>query len=87
MNVGIRQAEVQLAREILLQIGSGGPRSFNLGVEIGQIVIVGALWPLLWWLNRQAVATSLRIVVSLLIFLLGAAWFCERTFGFKLLPI
>jgi hypothetical protein len=60
--------------------------SFNLGVEAGQIVIVGALWPLLWWLNRQAVATSLRIVVSLLIFLLGAAWFLERTCGLKLLP-
>ena len=27
--------------------------SFNLGVEGGQLVIVGVLWPLLWWLNKQ----------------------------------
>jgi hypothetical protein len=61
--------------------------SFNLGVEAGQIVIVGALWPLLWWVNRQASASMLRIAASLVIFLLGAAWFCERTFGFKWLPV
>src|SRR6266576_461867 len=28
--------------------------SFNLGVEAGQVVIVGALWPILWWVNRRA---------------------------------
>jgi hypothetical protein len=60
--------------------------SFNLGVEAGQIVIVAALWPLLWWINRQPVAYVLRVVVSLLIFLLGAAWFLQRTFTLKLLP-
>jgi hypothetical protein len=61
--------------------------SFNLGVEAGQIVIVGALWPLLWWINRRASASMLRIAASVVIFLLGAAWFCERTFGFKWLPV
>jgi hydrogenase/urease accessory protein HupE len=60
--------------------------SFNLGVEAGQIVIVGALWPLLWWLNRQSWSSRTRLAASVAIFLLGAAWFCERSFGFKLLP-
>ena len=74
--------------------------SFNLGVEAGQIVIVGLLWPILWWLTRHeklSPASSpgfgrtwsswLRLCASVVIFLFGALWFCERTFAFKLLPI
>lgn len=61
--------------------------SFNLGVEAGQIVIVGLLWPALWWLNRQAWSSRVRLGASIVIFLFGAAWFCERTFAFKILPI
>jgi HupE / UreJ protein len=74
--------------------------SFNLGVEAGQIVIVGLLWPLLWWLTRQETSAKVwnpgfsrswpsfvRVSASIAIFLLGALWFCERTFAFKLLPI
>ena len=61
--------------------------SFNLGVEAGQIVIVGSLWPLLWWLNRQTWSSRSRLAVSIVIFLLGAAWFCERSFGVRLLPL
>jgi hypothetical protein len=59
---------------------------FNLGVEVGQIVIVAALWPALWWVNRQAWAGRFRVGCSIIIFLLGATWCGERTFGFKLLP-
>jgi hypothetical protein len=61
--------------------------SFNLGVEAGQIVIVGALWPLLWWINRQSWAAAFRVGLSVVIFLLGAAWFVERTFRLKFMPI
>lgn len=58
---------------------------FNLGVEAGQIMIVGALWPLLWWVNRQHWSFIFRVSLSVVIFLFGAAWFCERTFGLKIL--
>lgn len=60
--------------------------SFNLGVEAGQIVIVGALWPLLWWINRRPWAARFRIGSSVIIFLFGAAWFVERTFRLKFMP-
>lgn len=60
--------------------------SFNLGVEAGQIVIVGALWPVWWWIQKRDWAPRFRLTISLLIFCFGAAWFCERTFGWKLLP-
>jgi len=76
--------------------------SFNLGVEAGQIVIVGLLWPVLWWFTRHESSTKgvspapeagrprsswVRVSASVIIFLFGAVWFCERTFSFKLLPI
>jgi hypothetical protein len=61
--------------------------SFNLGVEAGQVAIVGGLWPLLWWVNRQAWAVSARIGLSLLILLFGLAWLIERLLGLKFMPI
>jgi hypothetical protein len=61
--------------------------SFNVGVEAGQIVIVGVLWPLLWWISRQSWANRVRVILSLTIFLFGALWFIERTFRLKLLPL
>lgn len=61
--------------------------SFNLGVETGQIIIVGSLWPLLWWSNRQPWASRVRTSVSIVILLFGAAWFVERVFGLKFMPI
>jgi hypothetical protein len=60
--------------------------SFNLGVEAGQIVIVGALWPLLWLVNRRSWAVRARLGVSVVILLFGAAWFIERTAGLKFMP-
>jgi len=61
--------------------------SFNLGVETGQIVIVGALWPALWWISRRPWATRVRVGLSVVIFLFGAAWFVERTLRLKFMPI
>jgi len=88
--------------------------SFNLGVEAGQILIVGLLWPALRWLTRRETqvtpakvwspgfsrsalrsafdeggpwSSRLRLTASVIIFIFGALWFCERTFAFKLLPI
>jgi hypothetical protein len=77
---------------VLRELGlpsSGLARSlvcFNLGVEAGQIVIVGALWPVLWWTSRQIWSARVRLGVSIAIFLFGAAWFVERAFGMKILP-
>jgi hypothetical protein len=61
--------------------------SFNLGVEAGQVLIVGALWPVLWWVNRQAWAAPARIGLSVVILLFGLAWFIERAFTLKFMPI
>jgi len=60
---------------------------FNLGVEIGQICIVAALWPLIWWLNRQPWDRRAKVGVSIAILLCGAVWFVERAFRLKLMPV
>ncbi|MCB1122635.1 MAG: HupE/UreJ family protein [Verrucomicrobiae bacterium] len=61
--------------------------SFNLGVEAGQVVIVGALWPLLWLISRRSWAARFRLFVSGAILLFGVAWFIERVFSVRILPI
>lgn len=60
--------------------------SFNLGVEAGQIVIVGLMWPLLWWISRQSWSSRFRIGASVLILLFGSSWFLQRTFNLNLIP-
>jgi hypothetical protein len=61
--------------------------AFNLGVELGQLVIVAALWPLLWWMNQQAWSAKAKTGVSALLLAFGALWFVERAFGLEFMPI
>ena len=56
--------------------------SFNLGVEIGQLVIVGAVAALLALVRQrnQAAAQRLAFAGSLVVIAAGAYWFVERVF-------
>ena len=59
--------------------------SFNLGVEIGQLVVVAAVLPLLFFASRQK--WYARVVMgagSLGIAWLAAVWVIERAFGLQL---
>jgi hypothetical protein len=60
--------------------------SFNLGVETGQIIIVGAMWPLLWWVSRRTWARRAQVGISIIIFLFGVAWAVDRITGLKFMP-
>jgi len=52
---------------------------FNLGVEVGQLLIVAPLAPLLWWLRRRAsMRPRVRISVNLGIASVAAWWFVQR---------
>ncbi|PPD33468.1 MAG: hypothetical protein CTY19_07795 [Methylomonas sp.] len=54
--------------------------SFNLGIEIGQVVMAALVLPMIWWLNsRPKFATKFLRAISLLICFVGAYWFLERT--------
>ena len=60
--------------------------AFNLGIELGQMCIVGVFLPLLF--NLRATFFYRWIVFtggSLFIAAIAAVWFCERAFGFKVL--
>jgi HupE / UreJ protein len=60
---------------------------FNLGVEVGQLLFIAALWPPVWLLrDRHAFARVAMPMVSLALTLLGAAWFIERAFEIRILP-
>jgi len=53
--------------------------SFNLGVEIGQIVIAGLVLPVIWKLRSNPSFVRRAVPVgSLLVALLGSYWFIQR---------
>jgi hypothetical protein len=53
---------------------------FNVGVEIGQVVIISLLLPLLWLLARTPAHAASVKLASLVIFVAGTFWFVERLF-------
>jgi hydrogenase/urease accessory protein HupE len=54
---------------------------FNLGVEVGQLLIVAPLAPLVWLLQRRAGAfRRFRIGVNAAVALVAGWWFIERVF-------
>ncbi|MDQ7064372.1 MAG: HupE/UreJ family protein [candidate division KSB1 bacterium] len=55
--------------------------AFNLGVELGQVVIVALFLPMLWFINRSAHRTAFVWTTSAIIFLFGITWFLERAFN------
>jgi hypothetical protein len=60
---------------------------FNVGVECGQLAIVGVFLPLAFWLRRTRFYQRIVFVSgSLLIAGIAGIWLAERAFNFKLLP-
>jgi hydrogenase/urease accessory protein HupE len=71
-----------------LGVGSNGTSiavplvSFNLGVEIGQIVVAGLLLPLIWQLRARPIFVRRWVPAgSILVALLGSYWFIERVWA------
>lgn len=54
--------------------------SFNLGVEIGQVVIVLLLLPLLWMLGRSRAHGAVVTSASAVILVVGLFWLYQRAF-------
>jgi hypothetical protein len=61
--------------------------AFNVGVELGQIVIVAALLPLLFAASRHAWYVRAMSIGSLVIAWLAALWVLQRGFGISLLTL
>lgn len=54
---------------------------FNLGVEIGQVVIICALFPLLYSLRRTHLYFPILRYGSVFLIVVALSWFAERAFG------
>ena len=77
-------ADLGLPRDALVPALVG----FNLGVEAGQLAIVGLFLPVAYglrhtWIYRRMIFTG----VSALIALIAAVWMMERVFVLNLLPV
>ena len=61
--------------------------SFNLGVELGQLLIVGLFLPLAWALRGSALYRRVLLPGgSLAILALALLWLVERAFDLQVLP-
>jgi hydrogenase/urease accessory protein HupE len=56
--------------------------SFNLGVEIGQLLIVGVVATALAWVRERSASVARQVVVagSIVVIVAGACWFIQRVF-------
>ncbi|MGM0843569.1 MAG: HupE/UreJ family protein [Bacillota bacterium] len=52
--------------------------SFNLGVEIGQIVVLAVLFPIIWYMRKLRYQTQIMYSASALVSLFGLYWLIER---------
>ncbi|MGF2618165.1 HupE/UreJ family protein [Rossellomorea aquimaris] len=52
--------------------------SFNLGVEIGQIVVLAILFPIIWYMRKLRYQTQIMYSASALVSLFGLYWLIER---------
>jgi len=59
--------------------------SFNIGVEIGQLMIFLALLPILHLLKGTSHFRRMTAGASVAIFVLGLSWLIERVFNLELL--
>lgn len=56
----------------------GSLLSFNVGIEIGQLLVIGLVFPLLLVVRRTPVRTVLPAVVTTAVALVGLLWFAQR---------
>ncbi|MRH99221.1 hypothetical protein GH721_01635 [Kriegella sp. EG-1] len=58
---------------------------FNLGVEIGQLVIILLIFPVLYFLRRLKVYPKILVYGSIVLIIISLYWFIERAFDVNLL--
>lgn len=58
---------------------------FNLGVEIGQVVIIALIFPILYFLRSNKKYSAFLVYGSLFLIVISLYWFIERAFGVDLL--
>ena len=57
---------------------------FNLGVEIGQVVIIALIFPVLFIIRKSKLYPKLLVFLSVFLILVSLYWFVERVFDINL---
>jgi len=57
---------------------------FNLGVEVGQVIIISLIFPVLYLIRRMKIYPGLLVFGSMLLILIAMYWFVERFFEIDL---
>ncbi len=60
--------------------------SFNVGVEIGQLAFIAAVFPLVAWVRRGQHERRTVVILAVLLALFGALWFTDRAFNLGAMP-
>ena len=75
--------------EILMEIGLRGEYvalsllGFNVGVELGHIVIIILVLPILYFLRKRKIYPKILLYASLILIVVGLYWFITRLFDFR----
>ena len=56
---------------------------FNVGVEIGQLLIIFAIFPILFLLRNRKFYSKILVIGSLFLIVASAYWVIERVFDFE----
>lgn len=57
---------------------------FNLGVEIGQLVIIAMIFPVLYFIRKQKLYPQFLVYLSIILIVISLYWFVERAFDINL---
>ncbi|WP_298500484.1 HupE/UreJ family protein [uncultured Algibacter sp.] len=57
---------------------------FNVGVEIGQLAIIAAIFPILYFIRKLKLYPKLLVYLSVILIIISAYWFIERAFDINL---
>ena len=57
---------------------------FNLGVEIGQVVIIALIFPVLFFIRKIKFYPHLLVYLSILLIVISLYWFIERAFDYDM---
>jgi uncharacterized membrane-anchored protein len=72
---------------VLADIGLGGDfmtlslLGFNVGVEVGQLIIVLIIFPVLFLLRKTKIYKPVLIYGSIFLILVAMSWFLDRSLG------
>ena len=61
--------------------------AFNVGVEIGQILLFLLIMPILYAIHKVVSVEKTKIAISAIVFIFGLLWFAERALNLAIMPL